>query len=99
MSERANLTRETATQQETGADVERPEAVAARLRRQGERVRRRELETALQRLEAHGEVTPAERRVVARLAARLTGSLVESWAEKLDAEDVDPDDALALLAE
>lgn len=81
-----------------GADADR-DAIADRIRDRGERVRRRELETALVRLRASGEVTPAERRVLAALSARITDRLVERWASRLDDDEVDPEAALALLSE
>ncbi|NEU55529.1 hypothetical protein [Halorussus sp. MSC15.2] len=71
--------------------------VAERIRDRAERVRRRELETALGRLETCGEVTPAERRAVASLSASITDALVERWASNLD--EADADAALALFAE
>lgn len=104
---------EATTNSETGTTPEpetNSEAVAARVRDRGERVRRRELETALRRLTAaaDGEVTPARRRVLSRLSTRITDALVEQWAANLDdaanagaadAEAVDADAALALLTE
>ncbi|UPV75363.1 hypothetical protein M0R89_04675 [Halorussus limi] len=72
---------------------------ADRIRARGERVRRRELDTALARLRDRGEVTPAQRRVLAALADRLTDALVERWASKLADGEVDPETALSLLAE
>ncbi|MFC4450902.1 hypothetical protein [Halorussus aquaticus] len=80
----------------SGGEKERRE-VADRLRDRAERVRRRELETALGRLEATGEVTPAERRAVASLSASITDALVERWASNLD--EVDADAALGLFAD
>jgi glutamyl-tRNA reductase len=74
-------------------------STADRIRDRGERVRRRELDTALRRLRERGEVSPAERRILATLAARLADALVEQWAAKLDDGEVDPETALALLAE
>ncbi|WP_170977256.1 hypothetical protein [Halorussus salinisoli] len=83
---------------EVDADPD-PEAVANQIRDRAERVRRRELETALGRLEASGEVTPAERRAVASLSASITDALVERWASNLVAGEMDAEAALDLLAE
>jgi hypothetical protein len=87
------------SESESSPDCKGCETVVARIRDRGERVRRRELETDLRRLEARGEVTAAERRVVADLAADLADSLVERWVAGVTDGDADPDDALALLDE
>ncbi|WP_132056821.1 hypothetical protein [Halorussus amylolyticus] len=77
-----------------------PEPAVAHLRERGERVARRELDTALARLAASGEVTPAERAAVARLADDLANTLIEEWASNLaDAERTDIETALDLLLE
>jgi hypothetical protein len=44
-----------------------------------EEVRRRELSTALRRLEASGEVTSDERAIVAEASERIVASVVEQW--------------------
>jgi glutamyl-tRNA reductase len=85
--------------QKSVADGERVEAIVARLRDREERVRRRKLETAFRRLESRGEMTDAERRIVADLAADLANSLVERWVAGLTEDGVASDDALALLDE
>lgn len=76
-------------------------AVADRIRNRAEAVRQQELETALGRLRESGELTPAERRVVALLSVRLTDALVKGWAKKVADEEgeVDPEVALALVSE
>lgn len=76
-----------------------PDAAVARLRARGERVRRRELDAALEKLDARGELTPAERALVARLSARITDALVERWASRLASGEADPETALDLLTE
>jgi glutamyl-tRNA reductase len=74
--------------------------VESRIRDRAERVRRREVETALDRLATgDGKVTPAERRIVTELSASLTDALVESWTANLDGEAVDPEMALELLTD
>ncbi len=76
------------------------EEVADRIRDRAEEVRRRELETALGRLRESGEVTPAERRILAVLSVRLADALVEEWATSVaDESEVDPETALALVSE
>lgn len=80
-------------------DIADPEEIADRIRDRSEQVRRRELETALERLRASGDVTPAECRTLTVLSARLTDALVERWASKLTDDGVDPTVALELLAD
>ncbi|WP_255151253.1 hypothetical protein [Halorarius halobius] len=53
-----------------------PEAVAAALRRWGDRHRERELDRALARLEAAGDLTEVQRAVVADLSRALTDDLL-----------------------
>ncbi|WP_134668923.1 hypothetical protein [Halorussus marinus] len=74
-----------------------PEAVADRLRERGDSVRERELAAALDRLEAAGELSAAQRDAVDRLSARLADALVEQWASTVAAERVDPSVARDLL--
>lgn len=74
------------------------EKIADRIRDRSERIRRRELEIALGRLRASGEVTPEESRAIALLSARLTDALVERWTRKLAEDGVDSQVALELLA-
>lgn len=75
------------------------EAVATRLREHGERVCQQELDTALDRLAANGDLTPEERRTLTRLSASITDALVERWVARLHAAEVDEDAALALFSE
>ncbi|NHN60266.1 MULTISPECIES: hypothetical protein [Halorussus] len=80
-------------------DSDSEAAAADRLRDRAERVRRRELDTAVNRLAADGEVTAAERQALAALAANITDALVEQWASRLTGDEVDAEAVLALLSE
>jgi len=77
-------------------DPRDPEAVADRIRERGERVRRRELAAALDRLD-DGALSAAQREALARLSARLADALVEQWASTVAEERVDPGVARDLL--
>ncbi|WP_435176742.1 hypothetical protein [Halorussus sp. AFM4] len=80
-------------------DSDSEAAVAEQLRDRAERVRRRELDTALSRLAVDGEVTPAEREAAAALAAGVTDALVERWISRLADSAADPEIARSLFAE
>ncbi|UPW01420.1 hypothetical protein M0R88_04785 [Halorussus gelatinilyticus] len=114
MTELGRLDSESATTADPGpeADAERlgdfdagrggdagASAAAERVRARGRRVRRRELDTALRRLDERGDLSRDERRVLERLAARLTDAMVEQWASKLADGEVDSETALGLLTE
>ncbi|WP_157971608.1 hypothetical protein [Halorussus litoreus] len=99
---------ETATESpeisESGADADTDakldsESVVAEIRNRAERVRRRELDAALGKLEAREEITPEQRRAVVELSAAIAGVLVEQWTGPLRDSAVDPEIALDLLTE
>ncbi|WP_433627648.1 hypothetical protein [Halomicrococcus sp. NG-SE-24] len=73
--------------------------VADLVRDRAERIRRRELQTALRRLETCGQVAPEDRQTVSRLSARITDALVERWVANLADDGVDHAVALELLAD
>ncbi len=71
----------------------------AEIRERVERVRRRELDDALGRLEARGEVTPEQRRIVAALSASVAGALADRWTAALGDEATDAEAVRDLLVE
>ena len=73
--------------------------VAAEIRERAERVRRRELDDALARLEARGELAPEQRRVMAALSADVAGALVDRWTTALGDELTDAEAVRDLLVE
>jgi glutamyl-tRNA reductase len=61
----------------------RADAVVAAMRRSADRVKRRELETALSKLDAQGEFTEAQRETVEALADALVGQLMAAPTKSL----------------
>jgi len=59
----------------------------ARIRQQAETVRREELQTALDRLEATGDLTDDQRAAVEALSVRLVDRLLAVPERRLDAAD------------
>lgn len=80
-------------------DCDEFRATAERLRNRAERIRRQQLDTAIGRLEAHGNVSPEVRRTVARLSTRITDAIVEEWVSELADDGVDTTTAAELLVE
>lgn len=76
-----------------------PREAADQVRNQSERIRRRELETALRRLNTHGEMTFDDRQMITQLSIRITDAVVESWVSKLTDDGVDSEIARELILE
>lgn len=74
-----------------------PQTVAVRLREYGEYVRRRELDTALDRLAANGDLNPEQRAALVRLSTRISDALVDGWVARLVADEVDEATVLELF--
>ena len=68
------------------------DAAVERVRDRAAAIRDRELETALAKLDARGDLSPAEREAVARLADRLVDGLLAAPERRLRAA-ADRDDA------
>lgn len=51
-------------------------AVWAKLRDRAERIKQRELDEAVSRIDAHGELTPAQRDVLVEMATQITETIV-----------------------
>lgn len=78
---------------ERDADVDEPNAEAARrlIRARGAAVRRRELRTALSRLETHGGLASEQRRVVEEMAAAVVDGVLAAPESTLASGETDPD--------
>lgn len=75
------------------------EQVVERVRRRSEAVADREVERALGRLEARGDLTPDQRRAVRALADGIVESLVAAPAETVAAARDADEDALAAVVD
>ncbi len=77
-------------------DDRSPEAAARHVRRRAESIRQAELDAALRRLEAAGDLTDAQRRAVDRMTRRITGTLVAAPTDALLSTDDEAAVATAL---
>lgn len=75
------------------------DSAEAEIRNRVERVRRRELDDALARLESRGGLAPEQRRVVAALSADLADALADRWTAALGDDATDAEVVRELLVE
>jgi len=69
------------------AETERA-ALARRIRARGEEIRREELDRALSKLDAEGDLTPAQRRAVEEMTENVVDALLETPTAAIErAED------------
>lgn len=71
-----------------------PQETIERITARGEQIRRRELETALDGLQAHGDLTPGQRAAVETLSTTLVEELLAVPVEAIERAPED-DEALA----
>lgn len=90
------MARTTATHEEL-EEAQVDERTVERLRRRSKSVADREVERALGRLEAHGDLTAGQRGAVRELADGIVESLVAAPAETVAATQEADDDALAAV--
>lgn len=77
-------------------DTDDAKAAIDRIERRGERIRRRELETAIDRLEAHGDLTPGQRAAVEELSTGLVDELLAVPRDAIQRADGEESLAVAL---
>jgi glutamyl-tRNA reductase len=75
-----------------------PEALRRQIRLRGTEIKRREVETALDRLEAENSLSEPQRAVVVEMADRITHKLLAAPTAALEDADrhADPDELAAL---